>query len=372
MKIGIDVRLWNETGVGRYIRNLVSNLQTIDRNNDYVLFANKNFKFQFSSIKNDKWKIVETDIHWHSVSEQLKFPQIINKENLDLVHFPYFSLPIFYNKPFVVTIHDLIIDHFSTGKASTLPYPLYLLKRIGYKTVMNNAVKNSQRIIVPLNSVKEDLMKTYRVAEDKVIVTYEGCSKLKTQNSKLQFKAQSYFLYVGNAYPHKNLDFLIKAFTEFKKEMEDDIKLVLIGNDDYFYKRLRNKIEKENLANVLLVHDVSDRELFNLYANAIAFVSASKMEGFGLPPLEAMSSSCPVLLSDIPSFKEVCRDAAFYFDFNSKNSLKEKMSLVYNLDSKEKQKYIRKGLERVEDFSWKKMAEETLKVYESCPSASSG
>src|SRR5690242_4609839 len=130
MRIGIDGRLWNETGVGRYIRNLVWGLQEFDKKNEYVLFIKKGLKIDDLRLKNDPWKVVETEIHWHSLAEQIKFPQILYKENLDLMHFPYFSLPIFYNKPFVVTIHDLIINHFPTGKASTLPYPLYLMKRI--------------------------------------------------------------------------------------------------------------------------------------------------------------------------------------------------------------------------------------------------
>src|SRR5882672_11359440 len=129
MRIGIDARLWNETGVGRYIRNLVANLAQIDKTNEYVLFVKTGFKIKDLGFKNDKWKIVETDIHWHTLKEQLLFPAVLNKENLDLMHFPYFSHPIFYNKPFVVTIHDLIMNHSLTGKASTFPYPLYLMKR---------------------------------------------------------------------------------------------------------------------------------------------------------------------------------------------------------------------------------------------------
>src|SRR5258705_8253378 len=125
MRIGIDGRLWHETGVGRYIRNLVANLAQIDNTNEYVLFVKTGFKIKDlpgrqagSGFKNDKWKIVETDIHWHSLKEQMQFPAVLNKENLDLMHFPYFSHPIFYNKPFVITIHDLIMNHFPTGKAS--------------------------------------------------------------------------------------------------------------------------------------------------------------------------------------------------------------------------------------------------------------
>src|SRR5438105_14252221 len=98
MRIGIDGRLWNETGVGRYIRNLVTQLAGIDKSNNYVLFVKRGFTITDIGFKNDIWKVVETDIHWHSFEEQLHFPNVLYKENLDIMHFPYFSLPIFYNR----------------------------------------------------------------------------------------------------------------------------------------------------------------------------------------------------------------------------------------------------------------------------------
>ena len=367
MRIGIDARLWNETGVGRYIRNLVWELQNVDEKNEYVLFVKKGISSQALGIKNKNVKIVETDIHWHSLREQIAFPQLLYKENLDLMHFPYFSLPIFYNKPFVVTIHDLIINHFPTGKASTLPYPLYRLKRIGYDIVLRHAVRKSKKIIVPLNAVKKDLMQTLQIHEEKIIVTYEGAGQIVNDTMpQVNGNKEKYFLYVGNAYPHKNLEFLIASFIAFRKEIKDDVQLVLVGKDDYFYQRLREKITRDNIKGVILKHNVRDEELSALYAQAMAFVSASKMEGFGLPPLEAMSVKCSLLLSDIPSFREVCGDVAIYFDLRSHNMLTEKLHFMYNLDRKTKENQMQKGLERVKEFSWRKMAEETIMIYESC------
>ncbi|HSA83396.1 MAG TPA: glycosyltransferase family 1 protein, partial [Patescibacteria group bacterium] len=162
-----------------------------------------------------------------------------------------------------------------------------------------------------------------------------------------------------------NLEKLIEAFSQFKQEMKEEVSLVLVGKDDYFYQRLRQKIKQEKLENILIKHNVNDEELFSLYSHARAFVSPSLMEGFGLPPLEAMSASCQVLLSDIPSFREVCQDAAWYFDPQIKQSLTQQMRFVYTSDHKIKEEKIRKGLERVKSFSWEKMAKETVQIYES-------
>ena len=360
MRIGIDARLWNQTGVGRYIRNLVLNLQVIDKKNEYVLFA---IKEDAKNIKvtNPKWKIVIADIRWHSLREQYELPKILNKETLDLVHFPYFSVPILYKKLFVVTIHDLIMQHYPTGKASTLPLPFYRAKKIGYSRVIKNAVKNSEKIIVPLNSVKEDLIKSLRVPSEKIVVTYEGVDTNVSTTTLQKNNMGKYFLYVGNAYPHKNLDRLIKGFELFKKETEEDVKLILVGKDDFFYQRLERQ---QNNSSITFLHDLSDKDLASLYKNAIAFISASVMEGFGLPAIEAISNDCLAILSNIASFREVCGDSAIYFDPLKSESIAKKMGEVYKNGKKHYVLNLQKGKERLKLFSWKKMSEETLKVYE--------
>ena len=366
MRIGIDGRLWSETGVGRYIRNLVENLQEIDRVNDYVLFLRSADAKKFK-VQNSKFKVVQVDIRWHTISEQIKFPHILNKENLDLMHFPYFSVPVGYRKPFVITIHDLIINHFPTGRASTLPFYIYQMKHLGYRYVISKAVASAKKIIVPLNAVKEDLVKTLGVDSDKIAVTYEGFdTKIFDKNSKFDplIGRTKFFLYVGNAYPHKNLEKLIKAFSFFRQESEEDIKLLLVGKEDYFYKKLKEKIAKERYSDIIIRNNVKDKELSHLYKNALGLISPSLMEGFGLPVLEAMASGCIVLASDIPSLKEVCTDSAIYFDPNSIEDMKNKLLFAVELNKLEMDNYKKKGFTRAKYFSWNKMARETLDVYE--------
>jgi len=383
MKIGIDGRLWNETGVGRYIRNLVSHLLEIDEQHEYIVFVTnehyKRIRHQESGIRRN-FKIIPTDIHWHSFEEQVRFPQILNRENLDLMHFPYFSVPVFYNRPFIVTIHDLIIYHFATGKASTLSLPIYQVKRLGYKAVLRNAVVRAKKIIVPLNAVKKDLVETLHVPEKKIVVTYEGVDlslrsgSLGRSNlimegsvsSSMALRNDKYFLYVGNAYPHKNLEKLIEAFVLFKKNLRDRnnaIKLVFVGKEDYFYKRLHEFVTKDSIADVLFLHKVSDTDLAGLYAHALAFVSASLMEGFGLPALEAMANNCLVFASDIPAFREVCQENAVFFDPNNTKELASRFEEVATNGKNVYKAKIKEAKNRVQFFSWEKMARETVGVY---------
>lgn len=373
MRIGIDARLWEQTGVGRYIRNLVANLQKIDKKNHYVLFIrSQDLESVKAQVKNKNWEIVETNIKWHSLSEQIQFPLILNKAKLDLVHFPYFSVPILYKKPYVVTIHDLIIDHFSTGEASTLFYPLYFGKRVSYKFIINQAARSAKKIIVPSIATKEEIIDHLGILEKKINVIPEASDKnlvvsIKYQvssspkNTKYEILNTKYFLYVGNAYPHKNLVSLLYAFNKITKENKD-LKLILVGEKDYFYQ----KIEEENKSDRIIFYGkATDSELANLYSSAIALVMPSLMEGFGLPVLEAMSLKCLVVCSDIPSFREIASNSAIYFKPENANDIKETMKSVYLNNEKYKIEKLEAAFKRAQKYSWEKAAVETLNVYES-------
>jgi len=173
---------------------------------------------------------------------------------------------------------------------------------------------------------------------------------------------EKYFLYVGNAYPHKNLERLLEAFSILNSQFSI-LNLVLVGAEDYFYKRLKEKVKDISLENNVIFYGPADRkELSNLYKNAIALVFPSLMEGFGLPAVEAMAQGCLVLVSDIPVFHEVLGEAAIYFNPYDPVDMAEKMSDVLNNPQKYA-KFKTLGPELVEGYSWQKMARQTLRVY---------
>lgn len=370
MRIGIDARLWNETGVGRYIRSLVKYLQVLDKSNDYVLFCkskdHESIKYQVLSIK---WKIVETDIHWHTLREQLVLPWIFSKERLDLLHFPYFSFPIFYPGKFIITIHDLIYDHYKTGKASTLPAWLYLIKKIGYHLVLWIAVRRARAILTLSNDVKSEIVEHYGVDPLKITVTYEAG---ELENARRKFegnefskikKLRPYLLYLGNAHPHKNVEGLVLALKQIQR-IRKDLKLILIGSDNFFYPKLKKYIKQQGLEKqILVVGTIPNAQITVWYRFAEALVTASKMEGFGIPPLEAMSLGCPAIVSDIPVFHEIYGDAAVYFDQNNLKAI-AKVIVATLADKQLIQEKIKKGYQRVKMYSWQKTAQETLEVYQ--------
>lgn len=368
MLIGIDCRLWSQTGVGRYIRNLILNLMQIDKKNSYVLFVrNEDFENVKSQTSSSKWQIVKTNIKWHTFDEQTKFSSILNSFNFDLVHFPYFSVPVFYRKNYVVTVHDLITIKFATGKASTLPYPLYLAKRLAYKLVLRNALRKSKKIIVPSFAVRNDLLLTYeKINPEKIEVTYEGGFE-KSEEANVKKNLGKYFLRVGNFYPHKNIKTLLTGFKLFlEKSLNKDIKFVLVGKKDFFFKEVETNINNLNLSkNVIFTENPTDRELMSLYSNSIATIVPSFMEGFSLTAVEAMSQGSILILSDIAVHREICEDLAFYFNPNDVHGLFEQLTKVTNLKTSEKEILQKKEKDKAANFSWKKMALKTLRIYNS-------
>jgi len=263
-----------------------------------------------------------------------------------------------------------------------LPYPIYFLKHLGYRFVLSQAIKRAKKIIVPTKATKKEILDHFKVPESKISVTYEGVDrKLKMQNEKCKttiknskfIESKQYFLYVGNAYPHKNLERLLQAFLKLKtqnsklKTTTKSLKLVLVGKSDYFYERLKKDVKKRPIENdVIFYGEANDQELQWLYQNAIALIFPSLMEGFGLPALEAMACECLVLASNIPALKEVCGEAAVYFNPHKIEEIKEQINKVsINSNTRQYQEKIKKGKERAKMFSWQKMAEETLHVYNS-------
>jgi glycosyltransferase involved in cell wall biosynthesis len=232
VKILIDGRLYGleNAGLGRYVINLIDQISKLDIKNEYILLLSKKYFDNLNLPSN--WKKVLADFRHYSFAEQIKLPRIINKENPDIVHFPHFNAPVFYRGKYIVTIHDMLM-HKSVGlAATTLPAPLYFLKRLGYRLVFDNAVKRSIKIIVPSYSVKKELIKVYGIPENKIEVTYEGVNTNITY-SKDNSVEKPYFVYTGNAYPHKNLKRLIEAVVSLNTNCNQSVNLVIVSSRDY-------------------------------------------------------------------------------------------------------------------------------------------
>lgn len=368
MKIGIDCRMYHQTGIGRYIRNLLEHLQKIDRENNYYIFLLKDDFNGLNFAKN--FHKVSANIPWYGLTEQIKFPKLINKYNLDLMHFPHFNVPYLYKGMYVVTIHDLIPLDFKSSQASTLRPFLYKLKYRSLKHLISRGLKNSTKIITVSDFVKEEIIKREVSAKSKIMVTPEAVenqliqlsSKVTQQRISQMLEkfslGKDYIFYVGNAYPHKNIQGLIRAFLLLKKD-DPNLKLVLAGKTDYFWQKLMDEfIDKD----IIYTGFISDEEMVALYKGAQCYVMPSFSEGFGIPLLEAMACGCPVVSSNAASLPEVGGNACSYFDPHDEGDMVKKISQVLS-DIKLGKKLTGLGEKRYKEFSWEKMAKQTLEVY---------
>jgi len=173
---------------------------------------------------------------------------------------------------------------------------------------------------------------------------------------------------VGNVYPHKNAEMLVHAFTQFVKDPHyRSCKLCFVGREDYFYKNLKQKVSKLHMDDhIRFLGAVDDTKLASLYTEAEALVFPSQMEGFGLPALETLAYNCPVIVSDIPIFREILGDVPLFVPLNNEQAWIEALKTVSTWQKKEKsikEKNIQTLLSR---YSWKTMAAQTVKLYADC------
>lgn len=367
MRIGIDARLYQYTGIGRYIQNLIRELSKIDKKNTYIVYFDKK-TFDTFILPSENWQKKLLDIKWHSVREQVFVPSIFSADKIDVAHFTYFNVPIFYPNKYLLTIHDLIINHFDTGKASTHSYLIYKIKRIGYRISLDIGIKKASKIVTISNTTRNELLDHYDTDPDKVEITYDALDSefknfLRSEIPSPIFRFP-YLLYIGNAYPHKNLERLIEAF-KIVRENNKDLKMVLAGFDEYFYPRLQKLTDNMDFyKEIYFFGNADNKALFNLYKFAAAIISPSLMEGFGLPNLEGASCKKVLLLSDIPVYREIWGEDAIFFDPYDINDIADKINYFLKMPVNEKNRIIKKELEIIKNYSWKKTAEKTLKTYE--------
>ncbi len=375
-KIGIDARMYSiPGGIGRYTRELIKGLERIDNKNKYVVFLDKEGYGSYAP-ENKNFQKILADIKWYGLVEQLKMPNIWKKEKLDLMHFTHFNKSVLYRRPYVVTIHDLTYSVVEKRgmRISKLPPIIYKIKFFAYQKIIKDVIKKAKRVIVPSQYSKRDIMKMYHLNSSKVAVTYESVAPDFTPekrekifiglSERFGIEAGKYFVYVGNASPHKNLKKLVLAFNILSRE-DGNIRLVLAGKKEKFYRALEKWVEEKDIGDgrIVFTDRVGDDELKALLSNSCSFVFPSLAEGFGIPPLEAMASGTPVLTSKISCLPEICQDAALYFNPYDENDIADKMTRI--LEEKDlKNDLVNGGFEHIRKFSWDKMAKETLEVYE--------
>jgi glycosyltransferase involved in cell wall biosynthesis len=379
MRIGIDARFYGPKGkgLGRYVSELLHQLEKSDQENEYLVFLRQdNYDLYEPSAPN--FHKVKAEFPWYGWREQLIYPFWLNRFQLDLMHFAHFNVPMLYRRPYVVTIHDLILLSHPTTRATTLGPLLYRLKYWAYRLVIKRAALAAKRIITVTEYSKQQILHYFpSVNPKKIAVTYEACAEPLAADPDRETDSQNktvplpglaadrpFALYVGSAYPHKNLDRLLQAFRDFRAAAHSDWQLVLVGGHDYFYDRLREEAALNGLdEEVIFFGRATDEELNALYEQASLYVFPSLCEGFGLPPLEAMSHDLPVVAARSSCLPEVLGPAAEWFDPDDPADISRALDAVA-IDETRRDQLIALGHEQLRRFSWSTCGQETLAIYQ--------
>ncbi len=272
-------------------------------------------------------------------------------------------------KPFIITVHDLI--RYVDLKASKHFKPLihkpnlqdYFWLGLDYRGVARAA-----RIIVPSTYTKNDLVRRLGIPEEKIRVVYHGVDEAFKPTENGRPCPEPYILYVGSEHPRKNLKTLLEAFSRLKENASfRDLKLVKVGRtggkEANFRGQTLRLVESLGLKRDVIFFDwLPVKTLASFYTQAELFAFPSLYEGFGWPPLEAMACGCPVVSSNASSMPEILGDAALYVNPLDVEGWAEALAEVLS-SNRLRRKLSAKGIERAKRFTWRRTAEETLKVY---------
>lgn len=277
----------------------------------------------------------------------------LKEKKFDVFHATFFDdyfLPYIGDKPFVITVHDMMPEIF----------PDYFKKPNPETKRKKELCEKAAAVIAVSENTKKDLIRIMDIPEEKIQVIYHGGPNI-ADNFSLPLIRGEYFLYVGQRDAYKNFHQTLMDFSLFHRQFPL-VKLVCTGKP---FSSSENKLirELELLQNAIYIRP-TDIELLNLYHYAIAFIYPSLYEGFGMPILEAFACGCPVLLNNKSCFPEIAGDAALYFESDSSNSnLSELLIKYYSRKTTLKDQLVSKGYCRLQKYSWDKSSNKLFNIY---------
>lgn len=382
MRIVIDARHARDFGIGSYIRNLVQALARLDSANNYFLVVSPEALPDFAGLPSH-FKTLPYPRRDTDPFDQLAFPLFLRRLSADLVHIPLNVVSPVMIKPYVVTVHDLSCLMFEQPRSRWRSYRLFQFRR---------GLQRAAKIIVVSAATRRNLEELFSLPPERIRQVYNApdprffddqpsaagpadhSPELRRTLERYQIH-YPFLLYAGAILPQKNIPRLVEAFAVVRGELEShpiyrDLRLIIIGDEISKYPAVRRAVIQTRVENaVRFLGFVPFETLRAFYEAAAAFVFPSLYEGFGLPPLEAMSRGTPVVASNVSSLPEVVGDAAVLVNpdnvFDIARGIRE---VLINEDLR--RSLIRKGFEQARRFSWDATGCEVLEVYREAFAAS--
>ena len=387
MKIGVDIRVLMDehySGISEYTANLLSAMLKSDKADEFRLFYNS---YHDLSARLNKWNRENSLVigsHWPNKIFNYCLQKILGYPRLDKV---LGGVDVFWSPHFnftrlsgpasglqkVITVHDL----------SFLRYPQFFSGRKNFwhrALAVKNVLRDADAIVAVSENTKNDIIELTGVSPEKVRVIYSGNNIAKSEWPEEKVKnlldkhkiSGPFILYVGNIEPRKNIAGLIKAYEILRRESEsaaegynikDDTKLVLAGASGWKNKKIYAAWQASPYKDdIKFLGYIDDEEKGMLYSRASAFAYPSYYEGFGFPPLEAMTYGVPVVCSNVSSMPEIVAEAGIMINPHQPHEIAAAIKLALT-DNALRERLIAAGYEREQMFSWDKTAAEYLQLF---------
>ena len=365
MKIAIDASTLSTQGGPRaYLLGLLEAMMRIDSDNQYLLIYNDpvhlgRFPAALERVLPGKSPLARLR------REHILLPALCKREKVDLLHCPKSSIPAFSPCPVVVTLHDLI----------PLDFPQFetFAARCYWRMHIPLAVRRSNRIITISEYARRGIMERFRVSPDRIDVIMQGIDRTmglprdpaEGELIRSRYGLQNgYILYVGTIQPRKNLTTLVAAYAGLDPQLRQGRPLVIVGRRGWMTEELDQAIVRCGIEQeVIFTGFVADEELPHLYDGAAVAAYLSHCEGFGRPPLEAMTCGIPVLVSDTGAIPEVVGDAGLTVDHTSSSAVSAALTRILT-DHALAEQLRHKGRERARLFDWDEAARQTISSYQ--------
>jgi len=355
MRIGIDISPLSipyPCGIKNYARFLLNAIAKVDRSNKYILFSFKDVKVP----KQANFELVVIASKLPFLKRQVLLPLVTRKYKLDVFHFlePSGSIMMFPQN-ILTTIHD-------TSLSYTYPFfTKHIIRRIFAETLQFISYKTSANFIAISNNTMSEMVARKNIDPEKISQIYYGVNPGFYPDRKTLSK--KHILSIGDFSPRKNLIQSLKAYAVLSPEIRQRYRLVIVVSTTGVKQNLFRLAHKLRIASNLIIYQNADKKLMHrLYCTAICFLYPSLYEGFGMPILEAMASSCPVITSNFGAMKEIAGDAAYLINPHSLNQIKGAVIEIVSNKGLQR-KLARRGYKHAKQYDWKKTALQTIDVY---------
>ncbi len=372
MRIAIDIRRIGDFGVGTYTRNIVRTLSRIDRENEYFVIGEPERAREIGELP-ASFHVVPFFNAENSPRGYLGLRRLLRERQCDLIHVPHLSwVPQRLPCPYVVTVHDLLDYMYRATNGGDF-------RRTVHFFCTRHVLRHAARVLAVSNFTRKDVERIFGIPAERVEVVYNAIDERfrvgHATREERAFIAERYqvnypfLLYAGRISPHKNVVRIIEAFSALKTELDKegrftDLKLIIIGDEVSKHPDLRRAVIKSGVQNdVRFLGFVPIDVLRIFYDAAKVFVFPSLYEGFGLPPLEAMSHGTPVVTSNTSSLPEVVGNAAVLVNPENVFDIMRALHRVL-LDQPLRERLKQRSYEQAQRYSWDASVKRILEVYE--------